>query len=304
MNLLVLSILMVGVAVGLLGPFSSWIARSTWVNRAPRSAVLLWQCTGLGAIVAALCAGLSLAGYRYHVGFLGGVESLGKSLFSRHPLQGLGLYNALALTLVADLVIVLVAVFAVVTVRTIKLRGRHRRILDLVAEKSQAYPGTRLLADNRAVAYCLPGLRPRIVVSDGALRLLGESQLKAVIEHERGHAHERHDLVMLVMTGLKKLFPWIPYARLAPVAVGVLLEMAADDFSTRRNDRRELAAALVEMATAGLVPCCALAASRLAVSARVERLTSDAPTSRTVALATGALAALVVALPICLPLTG
>ena len=51
--------------------------------------------------------------------------------------------------------------------------------------------------DQRAVAYCLPGLRPRIVLSDGTLGLLGRDELSAVIHRERGHAQEHHGQVML-----------------------------------------------------------------------------------------------------------
>ena len=53
-------------------------------------------------------------------------------------------------------------------------------------------------------------------MSEGTLRLLGPTEIAAVIEHERGHVHERHGLVMLPMLGLKNLFRWVPYARLAP----------------------------------------------------------------------------------------
>ncbi len=63
--------------------------------------------------------------------------------------------------------IVLCVVFGVVTMRTVRQRARHRRLLDLVTHETPEYPGTEFLADRRAVAYCLPGLRPRIVLSEG-----------------------------------------------------------------------------------------------------------------------------------------
>ena len=111
------------------------------------------------------------------------------------------------------------------------------------------------------MAYCLPGRRPRIVLSQGALRLLSSPQAQAVIEHERGHAHEHHGLIMLPMNGVRKLFAWVPYARLAPSEIATLLEMSADDYSAKRNDPINLAAALVQMATSGPVPSCAFGAA-------------------------------------------
>jgi hypothetical protein len=235
---------------------------------------------GLSALVSGIGVGLALTVDRYRVGLVRGTVQLTEGIVSRHPLQGLGLYDALGLTLAADLGIVLCVVFVVAVVRTIRLRARHRRILDLVTHETPGYPGTEFLADQRAVAYCLPGLRPRIVLSDGTLALLDNEELWAVIHHERGHAHEHHGLVMLPMVGLKNLLGWLPYARYASTSIGRLLEMAADDFSSRRCGRRALAAALVEMAATGWAPTCGLAAASTDVAVRVTRLLGKKPTSR------------------------
>ena len=82
--------------------------------------MLCWQCMGLGAVAAGIGAGLSVAVARYRLGFAGGVRELVGSLFSGHPLQGLGLYDALALTLAADLGIVLAFIFGSLIVRTVR----------------------------------------------------------------------------------------------------------------------------------------------------------------------------------------
>lgn len=275
MSLLITAGLLAFLSVVLLGPISLWLSRASWVSQAPRAAVLCWQCIGLSAIAAGIGAGLSVAVARYHLGFDGGVGELVASLFSGHPLQGLGLYDALGLTLAADLGVVLVVVFSSLMVRTVRTRARHRRLLDLVAHQSAAYPGTDLISDSRSVAYCVPGLHPRIVLSEGTLHLLGPQEIAAVIEHERGHVQERHGLVMLPMAGLKNVFRWIPYARLAPRAIATLLEMSADDYSARRYDPLTLAAALVDMAASGYAPRCALSAAGSDVPQRVSRLLSN-----------------------------
>ena len=288
MKLVVASLLLAGLSVGLLGPMSSALSRATWVERAPRAAVFLWQSIGLGAILSGIGAGLALAVGRYRSGFAGGLHKLIDGIFSGHALRGLGLYDALALTLVADLLIVLCVVVGVVMVRTARMRARHRKLLDLVSYEAPEYPGTEFLADGRAVAYCLPGVRPRIVLSDGTRQLLDFEELWAVIHHERGHAHEHHGLVMSPMPGLRKALGWLPYARLAPTSMALLLEMAADDFSSRRTGRYPLAAALVDMSSAGWAPSCGLGLTGSGVVLRVSRLTSERPNSkRTASLALG-----------------
>ena len=302
MSLLITAGLLAFLSVVLLGPISLWLSRASWVSQAPRAAVLCWQCIGLSAIAAGIGAGLSVAVARYHLGFDGGVGELVASLFSGHPLQGLGLYDALGLTLAADLGVVLVVVFGSLMVRTVRTRARHRRLLDLVAHQSAAYPGTDLISDSRSVAYCVPGLHPRIVLSEGTLHLLGPQEIAAVIEHERGHVQERHGLVMLPMAGLKNVFRWIPYARLAPREIATLLEMSADDYSARRYDPLTLAAALVDMAASGYAPRCALSAAGSDVPQRVSRLLSNSRNSKKTALVSGLLAGAVVVLPIAIAL--
>jgi hypothetical protein len=302
MSLLIAAGFLTIISVALLGPVPNWLSDAAWVSQAPRAVVLCWQCIGLSAIAAGIGAGLSVAVARYHLGFAGGVGELVGSLFSGHPLQGLGLYDALGLTLAADLGIVLVVIFGSLTVRTIRTRARHRHLLDLIAHQSAAYPGTDLLADSRSVAYCVPGLHPRIVLSEGTLQLLGPRQIAAVIEHERGHVQERHGLVMLPMSGLKNLFRWVPYARLAPREIATLLEMSADDFSARRYDPLTLAGALVDMAASGCAPRCALSAASSDVPRRVSRLLSNTRNSKGTALVSGLLAGAIVVLPLAIAL--
>ncbi len=285
-------------SVVLLGPMSTWLARAQWVVRAPRSAVALWQSIGLGAIASGIGVGLAVAVYRYHVGFARGLGELVEGLASGHPVKGLGVPEALGLTLAADLLIVLLVLFGTLMARTTRSRARHRRLLNLLARPSSDYPGTDLLENSRPVAYCLPGRHPRIVISEGALRLLSSSQAHAVIEHERGHAHEHHGLVMLPMTGLRKMFGWVPYAQLASGEIASLLEMSADDYSAKRNDPVNLAAALVRMATSGPVPSCALGSSGGDIPRRVERLLDASRNSKVLATASAIGAVALVSAPL------
>jgi len=286
-------------AVVVLGPLSTALARARWVDTSPRGAVALWQALGVSALLSGIGAGLCVAVERYHAGFTGGVAELVNSVTSGHPLTGLGLPDALGLTLAADLAVVLCFLLGSVSMRIATTRARHRRLVDLLSLQMHE-TGAAVLEHDAAVAYCVPGIRPRIVISAGTVELLDEDELAAVVAHERGHAHERHGLVMLPMVCISKIFAFVPYARLAPSSVAGLLEMAADDYAARRQDRGALASALVSMATAGAPPRCTFGLTGGLVSRRVVRLLDEPrPSGRVVLGVTGAVTTLLV-LPVAL----
>ncbi len=296
MTLYVTAAILATLAAALLGPVSTVLAQARWVTRAPRAAVALWQALGVSALLSGIGAGTCVAVERFHHGLVGGVIQLVDSMTQGHPLAGLGLPDALGLTLAADLAVVLVCLLTYVTARTAASRARLRHLVDLLALRTQD-TGVSVVDHPTPVAYCVPGIRPRIVISAGTLALLDDREVSAVVAHERGHASERHGLVMMPMVGIRSVFGFIPYATLAPAAVASLLEMAADDFSTRRHDRESLVSALVSMATAGTTPSCTFAANGDGVAGRVERLVNVRP-SRPIALAVSAACLSVVAVPL------
>jgi len=297
MSLYVGALVLAACSAFLLWPVSARLARARWVVRAPHAAVALWQAIGISAMVCGMGAGLAVAVERFHRGFFGGLSALWSSVDSGHPLVGLGIWDALGLTLAADLGIVLASVMMFVTIRGARARSRHRHLLDLMSSRVTD-ARTRVLQHPRAVAYCVPGIRPRIVISEGTIELLPPSELAAVVAHERGHAVERHGLVLLPMIAMAKIFGWVPYVALAPVAMANLLEMAADEYSLRRHEPRSLASALVSMATVGVTPpACSLGMASHDVSRRVERLLSGQRTSKRTAAGALAIGTAVLAAP-------
>jgi hypothetical protein len=112
------------------------------------------------------------------------------------------------------------------------------------------------------------------VVSVGTLELLGRRELAAVLAHERAHLRERHDLVLLPFTALRRAFPRSATCTDAHRSVALLVEMLADDRALRGRPARELVSALVRFGTAGTcpAPAGALAAGEGEVAARVTRL--------------------------------
>jgi Zn-dependent protease with chaperone function len=283
-------------AAVLVGPLSVTLAQATWVARAPRAAVALWQAIGISALIAGIGSGLCVAVERYHAGFVGGMAQLLDGVRDGRPLQGLGLPDALGLTLAADLAIVLAFMLMAVVLQIASHRAHQRYLVDLLAEST--VDDVAVLDHPAAVAYCIPGLKARIVISAGAVDLLDPDELQAVVAHERGHAHEAHGLVMLPLVGMRRTIGFIPYARLAPTAVAGLLEMAADDYAARRTDRQKLASALVSMATAGAKPSCGLALTGGSVPLRLERLLREPRNGRSVALGTALLVLGMVAVPL------
>ncbi len=181
------------------------------------------------------------------------------------------------------LLLVLCWVLLAATASVLRARQRQRTLLSLLAHGDPKVPGALVVDHPAAAAYCLPGLRSAIVISAGTLTLLNAQELAAVLAHERAHLRERHDLVLLPFTALLRAFGWAGVARQARQAVGLLIEMHADDRALRHRPARELATALLRVGAAGgsPAPVGALAASDAQlpceVAARVARLLRPAP---------------------------
>jgi Zn-dependent protease with chaperone function len=117
----------------------------------------------------------------------------------------------------------------------------------------------------------LPRGRYRVVISAGALGVLGTDQLRAVLAHERAHLGGRHHLILCVAAALSRAFPRVPLFTRAEPELGRLAEMAADDAAARRQGAEHLARALVILSKAGARPA-ALAVGGPAAVTRIQRL--------------------------------
>lgn len=253
------------------GVLADTLARARWPYRAPRSAIVLWQAIGLAWGLAMVGAALSMGLAPYHRGVVPGLVALARR--GTHPLDPLH-YTALAAGL-AGCGALLIAL-AASSVAVCAARRRHRSLLALVARRDPDLPDALVLDHPDAAAYCLPGVQPRVVVSAGALRALGRLELAAVLAHERAHARERHDLVLLPFTSLRRVLPGLRVVDEAIAAVHLLVEMRADDQARRQQSPRLLARALVRFGTAP-APLGALGAAEHDVVARVRRLVEPAP---------------------------
>jgi len=243
------------------------LARALWPLRAPAAALLLWQALGLAggllALEVAATVALAPAGDTF--------EQALRALPT--PLPWWAWAAAVAF---ASMLLRLLAVFAGATVRTVRDRHRHRVLVDLVATRNPLLRGTHVVDHELPVAYCLPGLRPRVVVSRGVLAALAEDELRAVLDHELAHVAARHDLVVLPFVALGTTFPRLPPVRCALEQVALLVEVLADDRAARRHDGRVLARALWKVG-AGQAPRGALGAGGSGVLVRSDRLLDPPP---------------------------
>jgi len=327
-----LAVVAIGSALG-----ASALPRARWPRRSPAAAILLWQALGLAAGLATVGTLIGLALPSSQGGLVRSVLHAAALLRSGDVLGLSGMFGlgsgsgtgfgsgfgpgsgfgsgevpvilvaarlaclAAGLALLALLCWVLLAA----SVSAVQARRRQRTLLTLLAHGDPKVPGALVVDYPSAAAYCLPGLRSgsRIVVSVGTLELLGRGELAAVLAHERAHLRERHDLVLLPFTALRRAFPRSVTCTHAHHAVALLVEMLADDHALRARSTRELVSALVRFGMAGTcpAPAGALAAAEGEMAARVARLLQPVrPLPAASLLAICLAAGLLVAVPIAL----
>jgi Zn-dependent protease with chaperone function len=270
---------------------SALLGAARWPRRSPGAAILLWQALGLGG-------GLAAVGALIEIGLPAGSTSVADGVVRVARMSSHGnLFPAgqpvlpvllrlaslvLGLMLLGQLCWVLLA--SAITV--VRARRRQRELLALLGRGDPKAPGALVVDHPTAAAYCLPGLRSKIVVSVGALDLLRPAELAAVLAHERAHLRERHDLVVLPFTALRRAFGWSRICAEAHQSVALLIEMLADDRALRARSARALAGALARFGTAGCggadsAPDGALAVSGAAhegeMTARVTRIMTPIP---------------------------
>jgi len=272
------------------------LADARWTLRAPGPALLVWQALGLagGLLALEVAATVALAPLGpTHTRALAALPGPLPWWAWLAALCGLAVLLRLSTVLLAS------------TVRTLRARHRHRVLVDLVATRNPLLKGTHVVDHDLPVAYCLPGLRPRVVVSRGVLTTLDEDELRAVLDHELAHVVQRHDLVVLPFVALGATFPWLPPVRCAQEQVALLVEVLADDQAVRRHDPRVLARALCKVGAAS-APAGGLGVGGSGVVQRAARLVDRpaplSPARTALVLLGAATVALLPALGVLLPL--
>ncbi len=250
---IVIGVALVAVGIVLAAPVSIALARARWTHRAPGWCLLLWQAVCLAAGFSVV-AGLGLLA----------LDPSGSTLLDAAAAWLVSLlHGSPAVTWWRVLCgIAAVAVTAVLLVtltrtawRTMSRRRLHREMLDLLSRPSLVPIGhgcqVRVMDHHSAVAYTLPGLHSRLVVSTGMLDLLTPAELAAVVEHERAHLRARHDILIMPFQSWVDAFGRVRGVREAGRSVAELTEMLADDVAAARSSRGALASALTRVALEG-----------------------------------------------------
>ncbi|MCT7661971.1 M56 family metallopeptidase [Mycobacterium deserti] len=255
-------------ALVLSGPVPAMLARATWTTRAPRASIVLWQAIALAAVLSAFSAGIAIASRLFAPGPDGRPTA---TITSEIAVLGWPLWIAYVAVFALTLVIGVRLIVAVieVAIATRRRRAHHRMVVDLVGKSQKS--GLRILDVDQPLAYCLPGVRSRVVVSEGTLTTLADNEVAAILSHERAHLRARHDLVLEMFTAVHAAFPRFVRSASALDAVRLLIEMLADDAAVRIAGPTPLARALVACA-AGRTPSGALAAGGPTTVLRVRRL--------------------------------
>jgi Zn-dependent protease with chaperone function len=247
------------------------MVRASWADSYPRTAIVWWYLVGLAGFVATVTATWAVT-----------VSPLPGSLWSRsvlfvgtlmsgHPLAGLGLNEAVGLTLTTDLVALVVGGAIVNGCVTFRRRQRHRELVDLVARRDferDAY----VVDHDEFVAYYVPGRNGRVVVSSAVSDTMDSDIANAVMAHERGHRSGRHERWLSPLMAVQPFFMFVPYAHLALSEVRALVEMAADDFAIADVGRQSFAKALSAAPLFAVAPRGAVAWDDSVLARRQSRL--------------------------------
>ena len=115
----------------------------------------------------------------------------------------------------AVIILVLAVLGAIVTARAVlgvarEATGARRFHRRLASASRQDLGGAFVIDDERPHAFCAGLLNPRVYVTSGALAILDEPALKAVLAHERHHARRRDPLRLATSRVLSRAMFFLP----------------------------------------------------------------------------------------------
>ncbi|KAF0960765.1 MULTISPECIES: M56 family metallopeptidase [unclassified Rhodococcus (in: high G+C Gram-positive bacteria)] len=286
-------------ALLLAGPVPALLSRARWPHHAPRAALVLWQAIALAAVLSAFSSGLAIASQLLVPGPDGRPTT---APVAEIDALGLPLWLLYVVVFALTLLVGAKLIFAIVQVgvRTRRRRARHRMLVDLLDRCDSTSPlartpDLRVLDVTEPIAYCLPGLRQRVVLSQGTFTNLDDAEITAILTHERSHLRARHDLVLEAFTAVNAAFPTVVRSKSALGSVQLLVEMLADDSAVRATGPTALARALVAC-SGSIAPKGAMAAGGPSTLLRVQRLASTEQGTR-VALAAYAASLAILVVP-------
>ena len=273
------SLLLNGLCIAILGP--PVLERST-CRFSPGSAILAYSAAMaavlISCVAAAVIAGIALLRSDGHLHWLlTGCFAAAQSLLGTtygEEIQ-LGVVGAAVLT-----ALFLLTRLMIILSRVRSRTHRHCRIAWLIAERTLGTADALLLETAERCVYCVAGRPAAIVVTRGALDVLSDRQLAAVLAHERAHLDERHHVLVALSRGAAAVLPRVRLFREGARAITRLIEMRADDVALRSHTGTALAGALLTLSGGPPLATTALGASSSDVVERVERLLKPSAAER------------------------
>jgi Zn-dependent protease with chaperone function len=148
--------------------------------------------------------------------------------------------------LLGSLSLAVIALAARSAVRQLRSRRHFLGRLRVVGAADAGGCPALIIDDPLPRAFCSGLLRPRIYVSRGALDLLDDEELCAVVAHEAHHARRRDPLRVFIARALADALFFLPVLRRLAERYSALAELAADEAAVRQSGTRQpLAAALL-----------------------------------------------------------
>ncbi len=223
---------LVALAVALAWPVPRLMARFTAFRRAPRSALVVWQATAVAAVLAALfTAPVAVA------------RIVNDETWAASHLGPISLAGGISGLMLARLLLV----GHKVGTNLRSVRRKHRELVDVLAVHGETH--VRVLEHDTPTAYCLPGSKRRVVLTQGTIDTLPGQELDAVLAHERAHLAARHDLILEFFTVVHEAVPAFVRSDRALREVQLLIEVLADRAAVREVGALPTARAIVMMAS-------------------------------------------------------
>lgn len=130
-------------------------------------------------------------------------------------------------------------------------RRFHRR---LATQNPRPMRGALVIDDERPLAFCAGLIRPRVYISTGALALLDDTGLDAVLAHERHHAARRDPLRLATGRVLARALFFLPGLGELSQRQQALAELSADESAVNAApaNRSGLAGAMLSFSDAAM----------------------------------------------------
>jgi len=225
---------------------------ATWLHRAPRLGIAVWQ-VAIAAVTVSFVLGmmaLTMPGLSAAAALAEFARACVIELQRQYAHPGWATLTTVSLAILGLLAWRMTSTLW--SQRRADLRAQRDHLADLALVAEPGRQGVLNVDHEAAAVYCLPG-NPRagthdtVVVTTGARAALSDAQLDLVLRHEHAHLNSRHARLVARARALNRAFPRVGFFRVAHDQIALLAELQADD-AVRAHERRSLAGALYQLA--------------------------------------------------------